>query len=119
MPQSEDNWKPCVCEVDFDRVNRAALTLSREFIPALFPGGVSTGPQYVVPRPSDRRLLSIFLDSGKWSDFQVVDHGGDLIGLIAHVFGITPRDAAQLIAATLGIEWRAAPDLGETTEGAQ
>jgi hypothetical protein len=118
MSRSQDNWKPCVCEVDFDRVNRAALARSREFIPALLPGGTG-GRQYVVARPNDQRLLSIFLDSGKWSDFQVVDHGGDLIGLIAHVFGITRRDAARLIAARLGIEWRAAPDLGETTEGAQ
>ena len=55
MLQSKDNWKPCVCEVDFDRVNRAALARSYELIPALFPGGVTSGPQDVVPRPNEPR----------------------------------------------------------------
>jgi hypothetical protein len=106
MLQSKDNWKPCVCEVDFDRVNRAALARSYELIPALFPGGVTSGPQDVVPRPNDRRLVSIFLDTGKWGDFAVVAQGDKIEGFIAQAFNITRRDAARLITATLGIEWR-------------
>jgi hypothetical protein len=119
MSQSQDNWKPCVCEVDFDRVNRAALTRSHKLIPTLLPGGVTSGTQYVIPRRRDRRLLSIFLDSGRWSDFAIVAHGDDLVGLVAHALDITERDAARLIAHLLGIEWRAAPDVGDATEGAQ
>jgi hypothetical protein len=111
--------KPCVCKVDFDRINREALTRSRELIPALLPGGVSGGRQYVIPRQKDRRLLSIFLDSGRWSDFAIVAHGDDLVSLVSHAFDMTERVAARLIAHLLGIEWRAAPDVGDTTEGAQ
>jgi hypothetical protein len=105
MSQSQD-WKPCVCQVDFDRVNRVALTRSHELISALFPGGVTGGTQYVIPRRKDGRLSSIFLDSGSWSDFAVVAHGDDIVGLVAHIFDLTRRDAAQLVAAVLGIEWR-------------
>jgi hypothetical protein len=86
MPQSQDTWKPCVCEVDFDRVNRAALARSRELISALLPGGVTSGTQYVIPRQKDRPLLSIFLDSGRWSDFAIVAHGDDPVSLVSHVF---------------------------------
>jgi hypothetical protein len=76
--------KLCVCPVDVARLNRVALAHSRELISALLPGGVTSGPQYVVPLPADRRVLSIFLDSGKWSDFAIVAHGDDLIGFVAH-----------------------------------
>jgi putative DNA primase/helicase len=118
MPVSRRR-KLCVCPVDLDRVNQAALSQSHEVIPSLLPGGVTGGTQYVVPSKDERRLLSIFLDSGKWSDFKVVAHGGDLVGLIAHVFNLSERDAARLIAHLLDIEWRAAPNVGDTTEGAQ
>jgi hypothetical protein len=107
-----ESWRPCVCEVDFDRVNGAALTRSHELIPALLPGGVTSGTQYVIPRQKDRRLLSIFLDSGKWSDFEVVAHGDDLVD-------ITQRDTARLIAVVLDVEWRAASDFGEAKERGQ
>jgi hypothetical protein len=53
MSQSQGNWKPCVCEVDFDRVNRVALTRSHELIAALLPGGVTNGTQFVIPRQKD------------------------------------------------------------------
>jgi hypothetical protein len=98
--------KPCVCPVDFDRVNRAALARSRELIPTLLPGGVTTGHQYVIPRLNAPGIVSIFLDRGKWSDWEVVAHGDDPVGLIAHTLGISPREAAQLIARCLDIEWR-------------
>jgi hypothetical protein len=109
--------KRCVCSVDLDRVNQAALSRSHELISALLPLG---GAQYVVPRRDDRRLISIFLDCGKWSDFDVVAHGDRLVGLAAHILlNISHRDAARLIADLLGIEWRPAPDVGDTTDGAQ
>jgi hypothetical protein len=119
MSQSQDNWKPCVCLVDLDRVNQAALSRSHELIPALLPRGVTSGAQYVVPSRDERRLISIFLDSGKWSDFDDVAHGDGVVGLVAHVFNVSHRDAARLIAHLLGIEWRAAPDVRGTTDGAQ
>jgi hypothetical protein len=117
MSQSQDNWKPCVCPVDFDRVNRVGLARSHELIAELLPGGLTSGAQYVVPSRDERRLISIFVDSGKWSDFDVVAHGDGLVGLAAHVFHVSHRDAARLIAHLLGIEWQAVPDVGDTTDG--
>jgi hypothetical protein len=111
-----ESWRRCVWPVDFDRVNRAALARSRELIPWLLPGGVTSGTRYVIPRQKDRRLFSIFLDSGRWSDFAIVAHGDDLVGLIAHAPDITQRDAARLIAVVLDIEWRAASAFGEAKE---
>lgn len=105
MSPSRHVWKPCVCPVDFERVNRAALARSRELIPALLPGGVTSGHQYVIARLSDQRVVSIFLDRGNWTDWEIVAHGDDAVRLIAHSFGISQRDAAQLIARWLDIEW--------------
>jgi hypothetical protein len=119
MSKSRHNRKPCVCPVDFDRVNQDALARSRELISALLPGGVTSGSQYVIPRPASRRLLSIFLDTGRWSDFAIVAHGDDLVGFVAHALRIPQRDAARLITAVIGTEWRAAPDGGEATEAAR
>jgi hypothetical protein len=106
MSRSRYGWKPCVCPVDFDRVNRAALARSRELVPTLLPGGVTTGHQYVIPRLNDPGIVSIFRDRGNWSDSEVVAHGDDAVGLIAYSLGISQRDAAQLIARWLDIDWR-------------
>jgi hypothetical protein len=46
-------------------------------------------------------------------------HGDDLVGLVAHVFNVSHRDAARLIAHLLGIDWRTTPDVGDATESAQ
>jgi hypothetical protein len=104
MSQSQDDWKPYVCPVDFDRVNRVVLTRSHELMHALLPGGVTNGTQCFIPRRKDRRLISISVDSGRWSDFALVEQGDDIVDLVAHVFDLTRRDAAQLVAAVLGIE---------------
>jgi hypothetical protein len=95
MSQSQDDWKPCVCPVDFDRVNQVALTRSHELIRALLPGGVTSVTQCFIPRRKDLRLISIFLDSGRWSDFALVAHGDDIVGLVAHVFDLTRRGAIR------------------------
>jgi hypothetical protein len=114
--QKRRRLKRCVCPVDLNHVNHAALSRSHELIPAILPRGMTCRTQYVVPSRDKRRLVSIFLDSGKWGDFAILAHGDDLVGLIAHVFNVSHRDAARLIAHFLGIEWRTAPDVGDTTE---
>jgi hypothetical protein len=82
--------------------NQAALAQSHELISRLLPSGVTHGTQFVVPK--GRRLLSIFLDSGKWSEFDVVAHGDGLVGLVAHIFDMTDGDAAGFIGAVLAVE---------------
>jgi hypothetical protein len=99
-------------------VNQAALARSRELIATIMPSSVTHGTQTVVPSRDGRRLTSIFPASGKWAVFDVVAHGDDLVGLVAHAFDMTPGDAAGFITAVLGIEWQTAPDVGDTTEAA-
>jgi hypothetical protein len=111
--------KRCVCPIDIDRVNHAALYRSNELIRALLPSGMTSGTQYVAPTRDERRLLSIFLDSGQRIDFADVAYGDGLVCLVAHVLNVSHRDGAQLIAHLLGIEWGAASNIGDATEGAQ
>ena len=68
MPRSRNDRKPCVCPVDFDRVNRVALTRSHELIAALLPGGVLP-PRHPASRrfahPRFRRLVILDAEEGE------------------------------------------------------
>jgi hypothetical protein len=121
MPKEIPDYD-CVCPVDFDAINRAAISTIRDLLPALVPGG-DESPNVDALRNVQRRgngpLGSLLLNrlAGSWGHYEVVAQGDDLVRFIAHSLGISQHGAAQIIAAFLGIEWQAAPGVGKTTEG--
>lgn len=118
-PKAPEAPKRCACPAVFDRVNQAALTRCRQIIAALLPNGETSGTQYVVVDQDERRIISVFFDTGKWIELDAVAHGDGLVGLIAHALDLRRCDPARLIAHLLGIEWGAAPDIDDTTNDAQ
>jgi hypothetical protein len=118
--QAQDDWKPCICPVDFDRVNRVTLAARHLLILRLVPSGiVARSGDYVAanPRRTDRRRCHtiVYPDNSYGLAFDIMTRGGDLI--VSHPLRILQRDAAGLIAAILNVEWRAAPDTADTAEG--
>jgi hypothetical protein len=77
--------------IDVACVDPPARVRSSELIPILVQSSVTSGQQYVISGRNDRRLVSIFLDAGRSSDFEVVAHVDDLAGLIAHALAIAPQ----------------------------
>jgi hypothetical protein len=97
--------------IDFDRVNRAALTALPRLLERWLPGGRIDGAEYVAlnPRRSDQRLGSFRVNTrtGRWADFAVDGvRGGDLVSLAAYLGCIGQTEAAELLGAMLGIEAR-------------
>jgi hypothetical protein len=93
--------------IDFDEVKTAALADIRGVLGRFLPGGKVVGREYVVrnPKRSDRHLgsFSINMTTGKWSDFATGDRGGDLIGLVAYLKGISQYEAANGLSQMLGV----------------
>ena len=94
--------------VNFEQVNRAALTVLPALLARWLPGGRTEGAEYVAlnPRRSDRRLGSfkVNFNSGYWADFACDDvAGGDPISLCAYLSGLRQIDAAKRLAAMLGM----------------
>ena len=93
--------------IDFDEVKTAALADIRGVLGRFLPGGKVVGREYVVrnPKRSDRHLgsFSINMTTGKWSDFATGDRGGDLIGLVAYLKGISQYEAANGLSRMLGV----------------
>lgn len=94
--------------VDFDRVNRAAISALPTLVARWLPGGRREGREYVVRNPmrADNRPGSfrINLSTGRWSDFATGDAGGDPISLAAFLFSLTQVEAARRLADMLGID---------------
>jgi hypothetical protein len=98
-------------EIDFGRVNGAALAVFPSLLARWLPGGRMEGREYVVrnPRRYDRRpgSFKINLTTGRWADFAAPDvAGGDVVSLAAYLGGIGQAEAARHLAAMLGIETR-------------
>ena len=93
--------------IDFDEVKTAALADIRGVLGRFLPGGKVVRREYVVrnPKRSDRHLgsFSINMTTGKWSDFATGDRGGDLIGLVAYLKGISQYEAANGLSQMLGV----------------
>jgi len=73
--------------IDFDEINRAALSSGRSLLESLLPGGRFRSLEYVVrnPRRADQHPGSFTINykTGIWKDFATGDGGGDLISLVA------------------------------------
>ena len=98
--------------VDFDAVNRAALTYLPSLVRTWAPDGRMHGAEWVARNPTrpDRNpgSFSVNVRSGKWCDFATGDAGGDPISLAAYLFHTSQIDAARALAAAL-VDWRTRP----------
>ncbi|GGD93498.1 hypothetical protein GCM10011390_10350 [Aureimonas endophytica] len=93
--------------LDFDGINRAALTALPSLLARWLPDGRREGHEYVArnPRRADRRPGSfcINLNSGKWAAFATGDKGGDVVSLAAYLAGTSQGEAARSLADMLGV----------------
>ncbi len=94
--------------IDFDRVGGAARRNAEAVVRAFLPDGRPEGNEWVArnPRRPDRTLGSfkVNLVTGYWADFAKGDRGGDLVGLVAYLLGVSQRDAAIRLAEALGVD---------------
>ena len=94
--------------VDFDRINRCALTALPTLLERWLPGGRRKGWEYVALNPTryDRHLGSfrINMRTGRWADFATGARGDDPISLVACVSSSARR--LKKLADMLGIEAR-------------
>jgi AAA domain len=95
-------------DIDFDGINRAALSAGHRFLATLVPGGKLRGSEYVVlnPRRDDTKpgSFKINFKTGAWADFATTDRGGDIISWLAYACGLSQGDAAREIADRLGTQ---------------
>ena len=92
-----------------DAVNRAALARLPEVLARILPRGRKIGAQYRVGsldgEPGDSLAVALTGDRrGAWSDFAAGCRGGDPVSLAAAVWRVRQIEAAQRLAAMLGME---------------
>jgi hypothetical protein len=99
-------WRP-EAPIDFGAIARIGLARLPELLARWLPGGRIEGTEYVAlnPRRADRRpgSFKINLATGQWGDFATGDRGGDVVSLSAYLGGIGQVEAAERLAAMLGI----------------
>jgi hypothetical protein len=100
-----------VHRVNFTRINRAGLSRLPDLLARWLPGGRIEGTEYVAlnPRRLDHRpgSFKINLATGQWADFAIEGaRGGDVVSLAAYLGGIGQVEAADRLAAMLGIAAR-------------
>jgi putative DNA primase/helicase len=109
--------------IDFDGINRAALSSGRSLLESLLPGGRFRSLEYVVrnPRRADQHPGSFTINykTGIWKDFATGDGGGDLISLVAFTRGTSQGDAARELASRFGINGVAAPNRTAATQATE
>ena len=93
---------------DFRRINRAGLARLPDLLARWLPGGRIEGTEYVAlnPRRADHQpgSFKINLATGQWADFAVAGaRGGDVVSLAAYLGDIGQTEAAERLAAMLGI----------------
>jgi hypothetical protein len=97
--------------VDFARINCAALARLPNILARWLPGGWIEGTEYIAlnPRRADRRpgSFKVNLKTGQWADFAIEGaRGRDVVSLAAYLGGIGQVEAAERLAAMLGIAAR-------------
>lgn len=98
-------------QVDFTRINCAALARLPDILARWLPGGRIEGTEYVAlnPRRADRRpgSFKVNLKTGQWADFAIESaRGRDVVSLAAYLGGIGQVEAAERLAAMLGMGGR-------------
>ena len=91
--------------VDFQAINRAALSSLPALLRRWLPDGRLLGREYTArnPRRADRHPGSFRVNvrSGKWADFATGDKGDDVVSLAAYLSGTGQAEAARALAAPL------------------
>jgi hypothetical protein len=109
-PRTAARSRPPLSDIDFQRINEAALPALPSLLGRWLPGGRLQGREYVVrnPRRADRRPGSFLVNvrTGAWADFATGDKGGDPISLAAYLAGISQIEAAERLAAMFNVEVR-------------
>jgi hypothetical protein len=97
-----------VNQINFDRINRAAIAALPAVLARIVPGGNVVAREYVALNPTraDRRpgSFKVNMRSGRWSDFATGDKGGDPVSLCAYVEKCSQVEAARRLARMLGID---------------
>ena len=97
--------------IDFKAINRAALADLPSAMRRWLPDAKVIGEELQARNPTraDRRpgSFKINIRTGKWADFATGDRGGDPVSLIAFLDGTGQLEAAQHLAAVLGIDLEA------------
>jgi putative DNA primase/helicase len=93
-------------DVDFGRVNTAALATLPALLECWLPGGRREGDEYLAlnPKRTDHSLGSfrINIATGAWADFALGDaRGGDLVSLFAYLHDLGQGKAALALAREL------------------
>ncbi|MGI8570391.1 MAG: hypothetical protein ACR2KT_15740 [Methylocella sp.] len=95
-------------QVNFARVNAAALASFDGWVHRFLPGAKRAGREWVAlnPRRADRHLGSFRINrfTGRWADFATGDKGGDPVSLCAYVEGVSQVEAARRLARMLGLK---------------
>lgn len=98
---------PSRADIDFKRINGAALDRLPALLHRWLPSGRREGQEWIAinPKRNDRTLGSfkINMKTGRWADFATGDKGGDAVSLAAYLFGLRQSEAARRLADALGI----------------
>lgn len=93
--------------IDFDLINRAALSALPILLRRWLPEGRLRGREWVARNPTrdDRRLgsFSVNTSTGRWADFADSAVGGDVVSLYAYLRNLGQGDAARELAQLLRI----------------
>jgi hypothetical protein len=94
--------------IDFGAVGRAGLARLPDLLARWLPGVRVEGTEYVALNPlrTDRRpgSFKVNLKTGQWADFAIEGaRGRDVVSLAAYLGGIGQMEAAERLAAMLGI----------------
>jgi hypothetical protein len=96
--------------LDYEAIKSTALGVLPVLAPRWLPDGRREGVEWVAknPRRADRRAGSfrVNMRTGRWADFATGDRGGDVISLAAYLDGCSQHEAAERLAAGLGLEAR-------------
>jgi hypothetical protein len=94
--------------LDFDAINRAALSALPALLARWLPDGKQQGHEWVArnPRRADRQpgSFKVSLRTGQWADFASGDRGGDPVSLAAFLYGMSQAEAARKLALMLGVQ---------------
>ena len=105
--------------MNFEQIKTAALANIEGVMSRWAPGGKKQGSEYLPlnPRRGDHKpgSFSINLDTGAWGDFAADAKGGDLISLVAYLDDVKQSEAAERLAAFLGIKTSASTAPAHTT----
>jgi hypothetical protein len=106
--------RPGMCaRIDYKGIKAAALCSAEAICRRILPGGRVAGAEYIVRNPlrADRQpgSFKINLCTGRWADFATEKRGGDLISLVAWLYGVRQSEAARSLAALLSLSSQVRP----------